>query len=324
MELLPWIGIFIISLIALLRSAEWFTQTAEKIGLHFKLSPFIIGVTIVALGTSLPEIATSVISVLNGHSSIVIGNVVGSNIANILLVLGFTALIGGPLTVNKDMIKVDLPILLGSTVMLYITTLDGNFTYLDGSISFCALITYLVYNASSGHKVEKNVIKEIQKKKAIENKLQKEDHLQIKYPIILIVSSALLYFSADYTIQSVIKISEYLNIGTDLIAISAIALGTSLPELAVSVSAARKGKTDIAIGNITGSNIFNALGVMGVSSLFGNLEIPTEFIITTIPILLMITILYIFSTMARHISKWEGVTLVLLYVAFIGKTFGII
>ncbi len=324
MELLSWIGIFVLSLLALLKSADWFTQTAEKIGLHFKLSPFIIGVTIVALGTSLPEIATSVISVIGGHSEIVIGNVVGSNIANTLLVLGFTSVIGGCLVVNKNIIKVDLPILLGATAMLYITTLDGNFTYIDGILSLLALATYLVYNATSEHRVEEKEMREISKKKVKEIKESKKDHLHIKYPFILIGSGILLYFSANYTIESVVKIAEFLKIGTDLIAISAIAIGTSLPELAVSATAAKNGKSDIAIGNITGSNIFNALGVMGISSIFGDLHIPSNFITTTIPILVVVTILYTFVTMEKHISKWEGITLLLLYTAFMGKTFGLI
>jgi len=324
MSLLPWVGVFILSLITLLKSAEWFTDTAEKVGLHFKLSPFIIGVTIVAMGTSLPEIATSIIAVLNGHSEIVIGNVVGSNIANILFVLSITAIIAGPLVINKNIIRVDLPILLGSSVLLYITTLNGHFNYLDGIISIVVLITYLAYNATSEHKVEKKELRELSLKKTKEKKRLKKDHLALKYPLYLAASGAVLYLSANYTIESVIKISEFLKIGTELIAISAIAIGTSLPELAVSLAAAKKGKVDIAIGNITGSNIFNALGVMGVSSIFGPLEIPNNFVQITIPILLTITILYIFVTIEKHISKWEGITLLLIYVAFMGKTFGLI
>lgn len=318
MEGFQWIGIFVVSLIVLLQSAEWFTNSAEKIGLHFKISPFIIGVTIIALGTSLPEVATSIISVLDGHSEIVIGNVVGSNIANILLVLGVSAIIGGLIKIEKNIIDIDLPILFGSSLILYITTLDGNFTYIDGILSIAALIIYLLYNANSGHKVEKASIKEISKKMKKESKKP----LGLKDPAILLISGLLLYLSAEYTIDSVIKISEFLKIGTELIAVSAVALGTSLPELAVSATAAKKGKFDIAIGNITGSNIFNALGVIGVSSFFGPLKIPTQFIEVTIPILLFITILYIFVSMEKRVSKWEGYILVLLYIAIIAKTFG--
>lgn len=322
MEIIKWIALFAISLYALIKSADYFTNTAEKIGVHFKIPPFIIGVTIIALGTSLPEIATSIISVVQGHSEIVIGNVVGSNMANILLVMAVAAIIGKHLHVSKDIINIDLPILLGSSIFLVLTTLDGKFTYIDGTICLLALLTYILYNIKSHRKVESKHLEAINKMKAKEKGKRKSLHL--KYPSILLASSVALYFSADFTIQAVIEISKILKIGTEVIAVSAIAIGTSLPELVVSAVAAKKGKGDIAIGNITGSNIFNALGVMGIPSFFGTLTISQEMISFTIPALLSVTILYIFTTMDRQISQWEGITFLLLYVAFMGKTFGFI
>jgi len=324
MSILQWTGLFILSLAALLKSADYFTDTAEKIGLHFRIPSFIIGVTIIALGTSLPEIATSIISVLQGHSEIVIGNVTGSNIANILLVLGGAAVVGKLLVVDKDIINIDLPILLGSTIMLFVTTLDGIFTYIDGILCLLALITYIVYNIKSQRKVDPKEARDLSKMKKEEKAKEKKEKLSTKYPIILILSGIFLYFSADFTIQSVVELSKIFNIGTDIIAVSAIAIGTSLPELIVSITAARKGKIDLAIGNVTGSNIFNALGVMGVPAFFGTLTISDDMLSFTIPALLFVTILYVFVTMDKQISKWEGITLLLLYVAFMGKTFGLI
>jgi len=322
MEIYQWIGLFVISLAVLLKSAQYFTETSEKIGLHFHIPPFIIGVTIIAFGTSLPEIATSLISVFQGHSEIVIGNVVGSNIANILLVMGGAAVIGKNLLVNKDIIKIDLPILLGSTILLYLTTIDGKFTYIDGTLCLLVLVAYIVYNTTNHRVVEGT---DMQRLKKMEKEEKKEIiKLPIKYPAILIASATFLYFSADFTIKSVVNIAEFFEIGTAIIAVSAIAVGTSLPELIVSGVAARQGKADIAIGNIIGSNIFNVLAVMGIPSLFGNLTIPKEFITFTIPTLLLVTILYIFTTMDKEISQWEGITFLLLFVAFMGKTFGII
>ncbi len=324
MDALQWSGLFIMSLAVLLKSADYFTNTAEKIGIHFKMPPFIIGVTIIALGTSLPEVATSIASVLSDSSEIVIGNVVGSNLANILLILGITAIVGRHLVVDKDIIKIDLPILLGSTILLFLITLDGKITYIDGSLSLLILMTYLLYNMRSGRKLEDKELKELSKKKKEEREKKEKERLNIKYPLILIGSGTFLAFAANWTIVSVIELSTIFDIGKDVIAVSAIAIGTSLPELVVSVIAAKKGKADLAIGNVTGSNIFNNLGVIGIPALFGTLTIPLNIISFSIPLLLFVTILYIFSTMDKEITKWEGMTLLLLYIAFMGKTFGII
>ncbi|PIR55317.1 conjugal transfer protein TraR [Candidatus Peregrinibacteria bacterium CG10_big_fil_rev_8_21_14_0_10_36_19] len=316
MDILQWSALFIISLVVVLKSADYFTNAAEKVGLHFKMSPFVIGVTIVAFGTSLPEIVTSISSVLQNHSEIVIGNVVGSNIANILLVLGAAAIAGKTIKINKDIINIDLPLVLGSTILLYIMTLDGKIGALESIIPLLALITYIVYNIKSHRQIEKPIAKNIEE--------LKKEKLSLKEPAILIASGILLYFSADFTIMSVIELSKIFNIATEIIAVSAIALGTSLPELIVSVSAAKKGKADIAVGNVLGSNIFNALAVTSIPALIHTLEIPEQMITFTIPMLTLTTILFIFTTMDKQISQWEGFTLVLLYAAFIGKTFGLV
>jgi cation:H+ antiporter len=319
MEILQWIGIFAVSLVSLLIAANFFTTAGEKIGILMKISPFIIGVTIIALGTSLPEIATSIISVIDGHSEFVIGNVVGSNIANILLVLAIAAIVAKQLKVDKNILSIDLPILLGSTILLFIITADRKVTHVDGIFSILILVTYLIYNVRSQRKVNRQELKE---QKQI-NKDQKKKPILIQC-LILLLSGTALYFSADYTIEAVVQLSTLFNIGTEVIAVSAIAIGTSLPELVVSIVAARKGQADIAIGNVTGSNIFNALGVIGIPSLFGTLVIPEGMITFGIPALLLITILYIFTTMDKEVSKWEGITLLLIYVAFMGKTFGLV
>ncbi len=318
MDILQWAALFVISLIVVLKSADYFTVAAEKIGLHFRVSPFVIGVTIVAFGTSLPEIVTSISSVLQGHSEIVIGNVVGSNLANILLVLGVTAIVGKQLVISKDIINIDLPIVLGSTILLFIMTLDGEVGMLEGIILLLGLLTYIVYNLKSHRQIEEKTKKELTKLK--ENK----DAITAKEPAILLASGVLLYFSADFTILSVVELSKIFNIATEIIAVSAVALGTSLPELVVSVGAARKGKVDLAVGNVMGSNIFNALGVVGIPALISTLVIPQQIINFAIPTLLFVTILYIFTSMDKQISQWEGATLVLLYITFIGKTFGIL
>lgn len=318
MELFTQILLFAFFLAIVIKSADYFTDSAEKIGLHFKISPFIIGVTIIALGTSLPEVATSISSVFKNESSIVINNVVGSNMANILFVLAITAIVGQKIIVDRDIIKNDLPILLGSTILIFITTLDGVFGLPDALLSLAILLTYTIYNAKAHRPI--SAIEKIEQDK----KKTKSKKLSPKHPLILLASGVALYFSASFTIDSVIIIAELLNIATGIIAVSAVAIGTSLPELAVSVIAAKKGKADIAIGNITGSNIFNILGVMGIPALFSPLEIPQEVITFHIPVLLMVTTLYIFITIDKEISQWEGITLLMIFAAYLGKTFGLI
>ncbi len=324
METLFWTGIFAFSLVVLIKSADYFTDTAEKIGLHYKIPPFIIGVTIIALGTSLPELVTSVISVFKGHSEIVLGNVVGSNVANILLVLGVSAIVGKHLYVTKEIKNIDLPLVVSSTILLFLTTLDREFNYRDGIICLFMLFAYIVYNIKSKRPLEEKSKKELSKLKKETKKEEKDNKLPYRYPLILAASGVFLYFSAEYTVTSIVKLGEILKIGTEVIAISAVAIGTSLPELVVSVMAAKKGKADLAIGNITGSNIFNVLGVMGIPALFGGLTISFEMVSFSIPALLAVTVLYFIVTMDKEITKWEGFALLLLYVAFLGKTFGLI
>ena len=327
MDILLWSLAFAGALAAVIKSADYFTRYAEKLGLLLKVSPFIIGVTIVSIGTSLPELATSIAAVFQGNSEIVIGNVVGSNTANILLVLGITAIVGKHIYIDKEIINVDLPIVLGSVIVLFLTTLDGVFEVTDGIICILMLITYIVYNVRS-HRVippeEAKKISKIKRETKEEESPIKKKSLTLKYIIFIVLSGTAIAIASHYTIIAVTNLSLLLNIKKEIIAISAVAIGTSLPELVVSVMAAAKGKGEMAIGNIMGSNIFNVLGVMGITSLFGSLTIPPEMISFTIPALLFITILYIFSSMDKEVTQWEGITFLLIYIAFMGKTFGLV
>jgi len=324
MGILQWFGILIASLTALLIASDRFTTTAEKIGVHFKIPAFIIGVTIVAIGTSMPEIITSVIAVLENESAIVVGNVIGSNIANILLIIGVTAVVSKKMIVDKDILSIDLPILLGSTILVYFSSLDGKITYLEGILFLIGLVIYIMYNVQSRRTIDEEDMKTVKqiKKELIQEK--KEAKLSVKYPILLLVFSALIYLSADWTINAVIEIATILKISTEVIAITIVALGTSLPELTVSIMAGLKGKSDIAIGNVVGSKIFNIFGAMGIASLIGDIHGSQDAITFTIPAMILVTILYIFITMDKSVTRWEGATLLLIYIAFIGKVVGLV
>ncbi len=324
-----WIGVLVISLIVLMKSSDYFTESAEKIGLWLGVPAFFIGVTIVAIGTSLPELISSIIAVFSNSSEIVIGNVLGSNIANIFLILGFAGIIARKqLKISKNILNVDLPFLLGTCFLLAIMIWDGKFTFYEGILSLLVLIIYSSYLIKTRKKPGKAVKKQLKGvKREITNHQFKKSLLKHKLPlktwIILLVSVVFIYVGAKYTIESVIQLSGLLNIGKEIIAISVVALGTSLPELAVTISAARKGKPEIAVGNILGSNIFNTLAVMGIPALFGVLIIPANVLVFTLPVMIIATLMFFFITLDKEITRWEGLLLIIFYILFITKLFNL-
>ncbi len=318
-ELLIPIAIFIISLAALIGSAEFFTRAAERIGLHFGIPSFVVGVTIVALGTSLPELISSIVAVNEGSSEIVIGNVVGSNIANIFLVLAFAAIIGKQLKISHELIHVDLPLLMGSAFMLAWIAWDMTITWGEGLLCLAGIVIYLLYTIRSTRE-ENTLNKRI---RASLTSLFSKEKSQLGWlpPTILLASAFGIYISAQYTINSIIEISEIMNVGKEIIAMSAVAIGTSLPELLVSFSAAKNGNPEIAVGNVLGSNIFNSFVVVGIPSFFGTLVVPRQILEFSIPVMIVATLLYFFMTQDRQITRYEGSMLLIFYVMFIGKLF---
>jgi cation:H+ antiporter len=318
LDLVLWIGIFVMALAVLIKASDYFTDSAEKIGIYFGLPAFIIGVTIVAVGTSLPELLSSIFAVLSDSSEIVVGNVIGSNIANIFLVLGVAAIIAKKLEVTYELVHVDLPMLIGSAFILAITIWDGVFTSLEAIICLLGLIIYVWYTIKVGKEHEATE-KAVKKKKREEKKIFPWKELGI-----FLISMIFIFIGAKYTIESVINLSSILEIGKETIAITAVALGTSLPELVVSIQAARKGRAEMAVGNILGSNIFNSYAVMAIPAFVGTLVIPETILTFALPAMLIATLLYYFITQDRQITKWEGALLILFYVLFIGKVIGLL
>ncbi|NEQ76503.1 MAG: calcium/sodium antiporter [Okeania sp. SIO2C9] len=314
-NLIIWIVIFIVSLFVLIKASDFFTDAAEKIGISLGISPFLVGVTIVSVGTSLPELVSSIIAVYQNSSEIVFGNVVGSNIANIFLIIGTASLISSPLRIQYELINVDLPLFVGSAFLLGLTVLDNNFSKNEAIICILGYVIYVLYTISSG--------KEEQELEKDGNRNSKKT-LPTKQIAIVIASSLFVFLGATYTIESVTKISEILNIAKELIALSAVALGTSLPELIVTISAAKKGNPEIAVGNVLGSNIFNSLVVMGIPRLTGNLVIPEDVIGGGLLVLLAGTIMFFFVTQDKQVTRWEGLIFFLFYGWFIGNIFGLV
>jgi cation:H+ antiporter len=317
--LLLWSLVFVVAVIVLVKSADWFTDGAAELGVYLGIPAYVVGVTIVAVGTSLPELVSSLIAVSVGNPEIVVSNVVGSNITNIFLVLGFAAIIGRRLTVSYEIIHVDLPMLVASAVFVVFVVWDGVVTLPEGVLLVAGAGVYLLYAVSISRQ-RGRAHEEIAEEIAEEYEIEKGKLDPWVWPRI-VGGAVLLYFGADYTITSVIELSSILDVGTDLIAMSAIALGTSLPELVVSVIAARRGMLEIAMGNVLGSSVFNSFAVVGIPALITPLPVSDLVLEVGLPVMVAATLLYFFMAQDREITRWEGMLLMLLYILYVGKLF---
>jgi cation:H+ antiporter len=329
-----WILIFILSLALLVKSADWLVESSEKIGLALKISPFIIGVTIVAIGTSFPELATSIAAVLKGATEVVGANIVGSNIFNILFIVGLSAVVARRLIVQRSLIDLDAPLLAASTFIAIFIFWDRKINFGEGILLLLAFGVYLLYTIFQRKEEEWEGTPEIveilpsrierrEKEAKIEKKIIKPEKLNFRVLLFLILGVVGLVFGADWTIDSMIKIAEILKISPSLIAIIALAGGTSLPELVVSTRAAVKKKYEIALGNIFGSNVFNILFIVGVSALIKPLAVDDLTFYIGLPFLVVATLLFIISGISRRIHIWEGAMYLLIYILFIVKLCGI-
>ena len=320
-DLLIPVLIFVASLAVLVKSADFFTEAAERLGILIGLPPFIVGVTIVSLGTSIPELVSSIFGVLEGVSEVVISNVVGSNVANICLVLGIASVMSvKSLQITYDLVSVDLPLFVGSAFLLSLMIKDARFSTGEALLLVVGYLVYLFYTLRGSERAPASDNSE----NGENSPLTDRDNIGadvLKQLVLIAISSITIFLGARYTINSLIQISEILNIGKEIIAVSVVALGTSLPELLVTANAALKGKAEIAVGNVLGSNIFNIFIVMGISGLVGSLTIPETVIVTGIPTLLASTILMFFATQDRKLSIWEGWLFFILYLWFVANTF---
>ena len=303
MDLFIYLGLFVVSLFVLIKASDFFVDSAEAIGLSLGISPFIIGVTIVAFGTSLPELAASIVAVLNDSSELVVANAVGSNITNIVLVLGIAAIVSGNIYLKHDIMDTDMPLLIGSAAFLYFVLADQVVTQLEAVLFIIALIIFIL-NSAMGDRDEESDRKPV----------------ATKHYLILLLAGVFIYFGANYTIVSIKELSILLIVNQEIIGLTAVALGTSLPEVAVSVSAAKKGKAEIAVGNILGSNIFNTYCVMGIPALIGDLAIPDGIISFSLPFMIFVTLLFAYMIHSKKVSKWEGALLILMYIFFLMET----
>ncbi|MEM9919798.1 MAG: calcium/sodium antiporter [Bacteroidota bacterium] len=302
-DVLMYGGLFVGSLVVLLKGSDWFVDSAEEIGLSMGISPFLIGVTIVAFGTSLPELAASIASVLADDSKIVVGNVVGSNITNIALVLGLTALVAKEIKLEYNIWHIDMPYLWGSAFFLWLALKDLHLSLGEAILFLGGIGIFLAYSFKqsdgNGTKTKSSW----------------------KTYAFFALGGAFVWVGAKYTITAITQLSSMVGIGSEIIALTAVALGTSLPEVIVSINAARKGKTSIAVGNVLGSNIFNTYVVMAIPSFLGTLEIPPQIMDFSMPLMIVMTILFGVVSNNKNITRWEGLLLILFYAFFLVESF---
>ncbi len=291
-----------IGFVMLVKGADWFVSGASSIAAKFKIPQLVIGLTIVAMGTSAPEAAVSITAALRGSADITIGNIVGSNILNVLVILGLSAIIV-PIAIAKSTVKIEIPFLIGTTVVLLLLGLDGIISLMDGLILTALFVIYLLYLL----RMAKNNPEETEESKPL--KLWQA-------LLATAVGLALIVLGSDFAVNAASEIARMLGLSERFIGLTIVALGTSLPELFTSVTAARKGNADIAVGNIVGSNIFNILFVVGLSSMVTPVPFASNFVIDMLITVAAVVALLAFTLKKRKLVRWHGIALILGYVAY--------
>ncbi|USN87873.1 MAG: calcium/sodium antiporter [Candidatus Nomurabacteria bacterium] len=296
------------SLFVLIRGADYLIEGAKQIGFNLGIKPLIIGVFIVGFGTSLPELASSIAAIMQGASEIVIANVVGSNITNILLIIGLTAFLSRGIFIKENLLKSELPIFFIATLHFVMIVRDGLVDRTEAWLLLGTFAAYTWYIFSDGRaEVDKEKLKKDKSKFAFK-------------PVLLFVGGLLAVLAgANYTVEMTINLATAFAVPLGLVSILAIALGTSLPELMVSLRAIKTGDTSLAIGNIFGSNAFNMLMVAGIPAAITPLVVDDVVMDVGLMILIGASAILFVSGLARQILRWEGLMMLIFFAFFLVK-----
>ena len=288
----------------LVKGADWFVEGAASIAKKLGIPQLIIGLTIVAMGTSMPEAAVSITAAINKNAGITIGNVVGSNILNIFIILGITAVITN-VAIQKSTLLYEIPFMTVITIILLIFGITGSeVTFIEGVIFWILFLIYLGY------------LFVMAKKGNDQEEAEAKDNPVWKCMLLMVIGGILVVKGSDFAVSGATEIARYFGMSERFIGLTIVALGTSLPELVTSVTAARRGNTGIAIGNIVGSNIFNILFVIGTTALICTVPIESKFIIDTVIAVLCGVILWIGTFRHKELRKPCGVVMLLCYVVY--------
>ena len=311
--------LFLAGLAALVIGANLLVRGASKLALSFGISPLVVGLTVVAFGTSAPEVAVSVGAVLKGQTDIAVGNVVGSNIFNVLFILGASALVT-PMVVNVQLIRQEVPIMIGASLLLLAYGIDGKISGLDGAVLLALLVAYtafLVVQSRSETAAAQSEFAELSPPAA-------PGAWDAKWPgqVLLIAAGlAALVYGSDWLVSASVAFAKAMGVSDLVIGLTIVAAGTSMPEVATSITAALKGERDIAVGNVVGSNTFNILGCLGLSGVVSGsagLAMAPSLLAFDIWVMLGVALvcLPIFLT-GREIARWEGAVFLAYYAAYV-------
>ena len=292
----------IIGFVLLIKGADLFVDGASSVAGKLKIPSLIIGLTVVSLGTSMPEAAVSVSASLGGNNGISLGNVIGSNIFNLLMVVGISSIIL-PVVTDRDVLKRDMPINIAITAGLCVMLFDGNLSRLDAAILLVLFVAYMFLLVRS----------------ALKNRVEEPAQKTLTWPrsiLFILAGAAAIIGGGQMVVNSAKVIAAALGMGETLIGLTVVALGTSLPELVTSIVAARKGDSGIAMGNVVGSNIFNILFILGLAGVISPMTADAEFFIDTGILIAVSAMMMIFAFTHRKTSRAEGAISVLVYVAY--------
>lgn len=306
------IGLLILGLFVLIIGGDFLVRGASSIALRAHISPLVVGLTIVAFGTSAPELLISVNAALTGSPDLAMGNIIGSNICNLALVLGVTVLIG-PVKVNVDSIKIDWPVTMISALLLFWWAKDGELGTKEGVFFLLFLVSYTFYIIRKSRKENKAII-------AMQEELEVPDgpsSSMSKDLLFLLIGALGLYFGSYWFVGGAKHLALFLGVSQRVIGITVLALGTSLPELVTAIVASFKRETDLALGNLMGSNIFNILSILGITSLIKPIVINQTILSVDMYWMLGITLIILpMMLIQRKLGKVEGIILLCIYVYY--------
>ena len=306
------IALLILGLFTLIMGGDFLVRGATSIALRLHMTPLVVGLTIVAFGTSAPELLISLSAALDGSPDLAMGNVVGSNICNLALVLGVTILIG-PIRVNADSIKIDWPVTMGSSLLLFFVVRDNVLSIYEGAFFVAVLLTYttlIIIKSRRQMKADIEIEKELDLPDIPSKSLKKDIG-------VILIGSIALFFGAKWFVIGAKELALFLEVSQRVIGITIVALGTSLPELVTAIVASFKKETDLALGNLFGSNIFNILSILGVTSIVKEISVSNLIYHVDMLWMLGITLLILpLMLFQRKLGRTEGVILLLVYVYY--------
>jgi cation:H+ antiporter len=308
--------LFIAGLAALVVGASSLVRGASALALSFGVSPLVVGLTIVAFGTSSPEVAVSVGAALEGQTDIAVGNVVGSNIFNVLFILGVSALIV-PLLVHVQLIRQEVPIMIGASLLLLALGYDGTLSRLDAAILSSLMVAYTVFLIVQSRRASREAVAELTAE--LPRSAGWDRHWSVQV-LLVIAGLVLLVLGSNWLVTASVAFARALGVSDLIIGLTIVAAGTSMPEVATSITAAVKGERDIAVGNVVGSNTFNILGCLGLAGIVAPAGLPLAPSLLNFDIWVMLAValacLPVFFT-GREIARWEGAVFVGYYAAYV-------